>query len=318
MNETAMDMSPYKDFESASHAVLQFLHERLGFGLWVLTRTEGSDWIVLQAEDHKYGIEEGAVFRWEDSFCYHMARGDGPNVAPDTSQVPVYAQAPIGRQVEIGSYIGVPVHEEDGSLFGTLCAIDPSPQQESLRAELPLVEVMAKLLGTVLSRERKSIKQERALERSQQEAMTDVMTGLCNRRGWNIVVAAEEDRARRYGNPTGVIVVDLDGLKKVNDARGHAKGDELIGITGQALREGVRESDVVARIGGDEFAILAVECDRASLESLHERVQASLAAYGITASTGIATRSPELGLSHAISEADRQMYANKSTRGRKR
>lgn len=311
-------MSPFRDFESASQAVLRFLNKRLGFGLCMMTRVEGADWIVLQADDHKYGVEEGAVFRWADSFCSRMVRGEGPRVAPDVSQVPAYAQAPIGQQVEIGAYVGVPVCEDDGSLFGTLCAIDPVPQDTSVQDELPLIEILAKLLGTVLSRERKATEQERALERSQREAMTDDMTGILNRRGWNRAVAAEEDRARRYGNPMGVLIIDLDGLKQVNDVQGHAKGDELIARAAQALTESVRKSDVVARLGGDEFAVLAVECDRAALECLDQRVRTCLAANGVTASIGIASRRPGLGLSDAIAEADRLMYASKSTGRTKR
>ena len=120
---------PLHDFESAGRAVLAFLHRRLGFGLWMITRTEGEDWIVLQVEDHGYGISPGTVFRWADSFCSEMVQNNGPKVAPNSDIVPAYAAAPIGQQVPIKAYIGVPLSNADGSLFGTLCAIDPSRQQ---------------------------------------------------------------------------------------------------------------------------------------------------------------------------------------------
>lgn len=140
-----------KDFEGAAHAVLSFLHLRMGFGLWMVTRTEGEDWIVLQAEDHGYGVTEGTVFRWADSFCSRMVEGDGPRVAPDSDSVPAYATAAIGRHVKIGAYVGVPLRRGDGSLFGTLCAIDPQIQAESIVEEQQLIELLAGLLSTLLA-----------------------------------------------------------------------------------------------------------------------------------------------------------------------
>jgi len=91
----------------------------------MVTRTKGDDWIVLHAEDHGYGVENDAVFKRADSFCSQMVQGLGPSMASDSDLMPAYASAPIGKQVKIGAYVGVPLSDADGSLFGTLCAIDP-------------------------------------------------------------------------------------------------------------------------------------------------------------------------------------------------
>ena len=72
----------FSDFDAAAHSVLEFLYHRLSFDLWMVTRTEGDDWIVLQALDHGYGVKEGSVFRWADSFCSQMVLGLGPCIAP--------------------------------------------------------------------------------------------------------------------------------------------------------------------------------------------------------------------------------------------
>jgi len=101
MNLDVTALPPFKDFESASRAVLTYLHEQLGFGLWMMTRTEGRDWIVLQVEDHYYNVKEGTVFTWTDSFCSQMVQGFGPRVAPCSREIPVYEAAPIGQQVTI-------------------------------------------------------------------------------------------------------------------------------------------------------------------------------------------------------------------------
>lgn len=311
-----LDIQAFSGFDSAARAILGFLQERIGFDLWMVTRTEGQDWIVLQASDHGYGVEEGNVFRWADSFCCQMVAGYGPRIAPCSDAILAYAIAPIGRQVQIGAYIGVPLTCSDGSLFGTLCAIHPTPQSEAITNELALVELLAKLLSTILNVDLRAAEQTRFAERARGEAMSDVLTELYNRRGWENLLAREETRCQQLGYPACVISLDLDGLKQVNDAQGHANGDELLKQTAQALLSAVRRQDVVARLGGDEFAILVVECDRAAGDLLMERIQTSLMAVQVKASLGIAQRDPSSGLFQAWVQADQAMYACKRSRAR--
>ena len=301
----------FENFQAASRATLEFLHQRLGFALWMVTRTEGNDWIVLQTEDHGYGVKPGTVFQWADSFCSEMIKGNGPRVAPDSNQVPAYLDAPIGRQVPIQAYVGVPLRHSDGSLFGTLCAIDPDRQPHTLVQEQPLVELLAGMLSTLLQWELKAGSAERRNERLALEAATDVLTSLNNRRAWNDLLAQEEERCRRYGHPAAVLVADLDGLKEVNDGAGHAAGDLLLQQAAKALQGAARETDLVARLGGDEFGILAIECDRQGAETLLLRARAALHEAGVPASVGMALRNPASGLQAAWDSADLAMYAVK-------
>lgn len=309
--EVLVNLNSFSDFESAGQAVLAFLHQRLEFDLWMVTRTEGDDWIVLQSEDHGYKVDPGTVFRWADSFCSEMVKGNGPRIAPRSALVPAYAAAEIGRQVHIEAYVGVPLVREDGSLFGTLCAIDPSPQAESLAREQDLVELLGALLSSVLQLELKAQAELRHAERLKSEALSDSMTNLFNRRGWDLLLESEENRCRRYGHPAAVLVVDLDHLKQINDTQGHAAGDELIRRTGVALRQAARSLDVIARLGGDEFSILAVECDPQGAETLLARTREALAEAGIHASIGLAQRVPSEGLLSAWAAADQRMYEDK-------
>jgi len=302
---------PFPNFETVAREALSFLHRRLGFDLWMVTRTAGEDWIVLQAEDHGYNVTDGTVFHWADSFCSRMVAGLGPRIAPRSNDIPAYASAPIGRQVSIGAYVGVPLMGPGGSLFGTLCAIDPQVQPESIRDELELVEMIGSLLSAVLQAELRYATEVRRTERAQAEALSDPLTGLFNRRGWMQLVAGEENRCRRHGYPASVLVIDLDGLKIVNDSRGHFVGDELISRTGSVLAAVARTQDIVARVGGDEFAVLAFECDRSGTDALVQRIRTALEAAGISASIGHAMRDPARGLPEAWIEADRAMYDEK-------
>jgi diguanylate cyclase len=300
------------DFREAAARVLKFLHGHLGFDLWMITRTEGEDWIVLQVEDSSYGVNQGQVFRWTDSFCSRMVQGLGPRIAPDSASVPVYTEAPIGQKVQIGSYAGVPLTYRDGSLFGTLCAIDPRRQPDSITRELPLIELLADMLSSLLHNELAATEATRAAERAQIEAETDVITGLFNRRGWNRVLEAEETRCKTLGNPACVIAVDLDGLKQINDRRGHSAGDELIQRAAKVIGDATRKHDAVARIGGDEFTILGLDCDAESSSRLAKRISSQLTGAGVTASVGFTMRNPAKGLDAAWKDADIEMYRDKT------
>ena len=300
-----------QDFESAGKAVLAFLHQRLGFDLWMITRTEGADWIVLQAEDHGYGVNPGSVFRWTDSFCSEMVKGNGPRIAPRSEEIPAYAAAPIGKQVPIKAYVGIPLTRSDGSLSGTLCAIHPSPQPASIVDEQALLEMLGHMLSALLQAEFKTTEATRHTEQLKVESLTDAMTTLYNRRGWDQLILAEEARCRRFGHPAAVLMIDLDGLKAINDSQGHAAGDALIVRTGDVLKKVVRSVDIAARLGGDEFGIISTECNRAEGEVLLRRVREALAEADIQASVGFALRKPDRGLDVAWKEADQLMYAEK-------
>lgn len=312
--KTSISPPTFNDFDTCGRAVLTFLRQRLGFGLWMITRTEGDEWIVLQVEDNGYGVTSGNVFQWADSFCYQMVQGNGPRIAPDSDLVDSYVTAPIGRQVPIKAYIGVPLTNPDGTLFGTLCAIAPAVQPHAITQEIELIELLAGLLSTILVSELEANKEARRSERLEMEAQTDALTQISNRRAWDHFLAKEEDRCRRYGHPSAVLVIDLDDLKQVNDEQGHAEGDALIVRAAQALRKAAREVDVVARLGGDEFGMIAVECDIAGAHALLARTRQALADNAVEASVGMAVRIPSSGLKSAWESADQQMYEAKRAR----
>ncbi|QUN70145.1 MULTISPECIES: sensor domain-containing diguanylate cyclase [Pseudomonas] len=299
------------NFESASIRALTFLRQKLGFQLCMVTRAEGNDWTVLHSDDKGYGVVPGDVFNWDDSFCCEMVKGLGPNIAADANQVPAYAAAEIGRKIPIGAYIGVPLRFADGRLFGTLCGIDPSVQPDDICEHQELIEVLGEMLSTILQMELRVDEEERRAERFQAQALTDALTGLYNRGGWEQLLAKEEARYQRYRQSSVVIVVDLDELKTVNDLQGHAAGDSLIKRAASALQAASRSEDVVARLGGDEFGIIGVGCDLAAGHALCSRLEAALDAEGIKASYGLAVTTRTTRIAAALTIADNEMYEQK-------
>jgi len=306
-----LELRGYDDFVTAGHAVLKLLRDRMGFDLWMITRVVGDDWIVLQAEDHGYGVKEGSVFSWVDSFCSEMVKGNGPCIASHSNQVTSYRNAPINQQVKIGAYIGLPLIRKDGTLFGTLCGIHPTPVSEDLNRELPLLEVLIRLLSSCLDAELDVQQERRRADRAEMEAQTDALTGLYNRRGWNRLLAAEEHRCHSLGYPACVIVIDLDDLKQINDIYGHALGDQHLKRLAKVLMSVLRKDDVAARLGGDEFAILGIEMNGTAAFALVERLRLACTAAGVDISIGLALRHPAANLETAWQQADAEMYRQK-------
>ena len=157
---------------------------------------------------------------------------------------------------------------------------------------------------------------------------TDVLTGLPNRRALKQRLAMEFRRSVRYGTPVSLLLVDIDGLKQLNDTEGHAAGDRLIRSVAAAITQGLRESDFGARWGGDEFAIVAPNTAASAARSSGERLVADIAKprvdhhhLGSSVSVGIATFDPadeaSPNLDALVRAADDALYRAKAS-GRNR
>jgi diguanylate cyclase (GGDEF)-like protein len=121
------------------------------------------------------------------------------------------------------------------------------------------------------------------------EALKDPLTGLLNHRAFQERLAEELRRAERTGDPVSLVALDLDDFKAINDAHGHAAGDEALRTVAAALRDELRATDVCGRVGGDEFTLALVDADVGQAERIVERVRARLAAAPrpLTISAGI-------------------------------
>jgi diguanylate cyclase (GGDEF)-like protein len=157
----------------------------------------------------------------------------------------------------------------------------------------------------------------------------DPLTGLANRRQFELALAREIDRVARAGEPALVLIADIDRFKAVNDTHGHAAGDLVIQSVAQSLNECVRPMDTVARLGGEEFAIILPNCPPAFGQTVAERIRRKVeqrpVAIGLTESINITISlggafAPQWVRSSAplwIERADQQLYRAK-TEGRNR
>jgi diguanylate cyclase (GGDEF)-like protein len=161
----------------------------------------------------------------------------------------------------------------------------------------------------------------RRFETAQREvhrlATTDELTGLANQRGLYEVVREIPGKLRKKGLDLTVVYVDVDDLKSVNDRYGHAAGDALIRSVAEVLRAAFREHDTIARVGGDEFAVLITSPSQEDAEDLVERAHQRLADKGISASLGSASASsaaPDFDTNTLLERADAAMYEAKMIR----
>ena len=305
------------DFAGASREVLSFLHQRMGMDLWMVSRADNEDWVVLAAEDHGYGVKQGDVFRWVDTLCARMVRGEGPRIAPRATDVPAYADLPLTRQLPIGAYVGMPLVDSKGQLFGTLCGLNPQPMPAAIVEEQPMVEVLADMLSGLLSAELATTALAREAEAARSEALTDSLTGLANRRGWETALAAEEERCRRYGATACVVAIELDGLKNpcsTVDAREAC--DAVLVRAAQALRQTVRKPDTLARLDDDRFVVLGVECTTAEAMALMRRLEQGVQGAELSAALGMAMRNRTSGLFDTFDRAIDAMVEHRDARAR--
>jgi diguanylate cyclase (GGDEF)-like protein len=153
----------------------------------------------------------------------------------------------------------------------------------------------------------------------ERQALADGLTGLANRRAAADALHAEAARAQRLETPLSVVLADLDGFKEVNDVRGHAVGDEVLRVFADVLRETLRESDVAARWGGEEFLLLLPGADEEGAAQLADRVRTVLAAREIdgapdlrvTASFGVAAYEGQANTEQLVDAADAALYRAK-------
>jgi diguanylate cyclase (GGDEF)-like protein len=188
------------------------------------------------------------------------------------------------------------------------------PDDHRDATDLALLEAKAGLFGALLQQLHRTQALLAELEQARVDADTDPLTGLLNRRGWNRQLFREEARCQRYGQSCTLLVIDLDDLKQTNDQQGHCAGDRLIRQVGRLLADTVRQPDVVARVGGDEFAVLLVNTDALHARGFEKRLAAALSDAGIRASTGKASWQPGEALQDTLCRADKAMYANKPVR----
>jgi len=241
------------------------------------------------------------------SFCSHAILRSEATVVGDALNDPRFADNPyVLGDPNIRFYAGQPIVAPGGDPVGTLCVFDDAPRDPSDFDDAVLGDLAAMAEAEIA-----------ALTL----AIGDELTGLSNRRGFEMLGERLFSASRRMGLPLTVVFADLDKLKMINDRFGHDAGDRALRETAAVLEQVLRRSDLIARLGGDEFsAILAgAESDSAAsalarIETeLEERNAATGEPFDLSLSVGMATAQPDsqVGLADLLASADAAMYEAK-------
>jgi len=247
----------------------------------------------------------------EWSFCSVAIETGERLVLPDALEDPRFRQNPlVTEDPSIRFYAGQPIRAPGGAFVGTLCIIDREPRELSDEDQSLLADMAA------------MVEHEFATHRM---ATIDELTGLSNRRGFNMLAKQALAFCIRVGRPATLLAFDLNGFKAINDTLGHAAGDAALQSFSAELMANYRDSDVLARVGGDEFCVLlsgttAAEAPLA-LNHLAERVgrrnegRDDLA--HIRYSVGTAEFDPErhTTIADLVLEEDELMYVDKRSQG---
>jgi diguanylate cyclase (GGDEF)-like protein len=155
----------------------------------------------------------------------------------------------------------------------------------------------------------------------EKQSREDALTGVANRRHFDERLTVEIARAERYGNPLCLLLLDLDHFKRINDSAGHAAGDDVLRLAARSMAASARATDFVARIGGEEFAVLLPEQDFSGAFAVAENLRALVAGLDttaiapglrVTASLGIAALRPGEARDSLLRRADAALYAAKA------
>jgi diguanylate cyclase (GGDEF)-like protein len=253
-----------------------------------------------------FGLSVSETHR-DVSFCGHAILGDEAFVIQDTHKDPRFTDNPlVTGEPYIRFYAGYPIRYSDGSKLGTLCLLDQSPRHFTQREQL-ILEDLAKIVEHEIH--------------AVQLATIDELTEIPNRRGFFASATQALSLCRRQKLPVSLVFLDLNQFKPINDRFGHAEGDKALIRFATMLNQVCRQTDIAARIGGDEFALLLPNASTAAVDKILTRFASMVAQenqeqtldYRIAYSHGVVHFDPDKhqDLDDLLAEGDQLMYLRK-------
>jgi diguanylate cyclase (GGDEF)-like protein len=239
------------------------------------------------------------------SFCGHAILEDEVFVIEDATADPRFSDNPLVVDgPKIRAYAGCPVRGPGGYNIGTLCVIDQKPRSFD-ENQINILRDFAALVTNELV--------------SYRLATTDELTGIANRRGFEMLATQALAMSERSGEPGTAVLIDLDDFKTINDLYGHEAGDEALIRFSELLSHNFRDGDVVGRLAGDEFCALLINADSElatlSISRLQRAVEISndRADIPLSFSAGVGTIVPgkHRDLWDVMRDADKHMYQRK-------
>lgn len=328
LEKLALTINDSNDLEELVRPFLEILEEITGLESTYLTHIDEAQGLqhILYANNTKtqqLDIPEGLSVEWGDTLC-KRALDEQKSFTDDVASC--WGDSQAAMQLGINTYLSEPIRIGDGELFGTLCGASGSRISINIEARR-LLTMLAKLIARQLERDRLLERLQRENLVFSQQALTDPLTGIPNRRASLQELTRALAGVNRSGTPLHLAFIDLDGFKAINDQYGHDAGDRFLIQIAQRLSEGLRDSDFVARYGGDEFLVFGPACSadlEESRDAIGTRLESlTIGTYDLSGeaffyagpSVGVVTAlADEKDSTSLISRADAAMYAVKQAR----
>ncbi len=326
LSRLAEAVADTEDLEGLVRPLLEIIGTITGLESTYLTYIDtdkGVQKIVYARNSGQLQLPEDLSVPWDDTLC-KRALEEGRAYTDAVGEC--WGDSGAARELGITTYLTEPVRLVDGELYGTLCGASSERVGISPHS-LKLLKLFSQLISHQLERERLLDLLEAQNREYSQHALSDPLTGIANRRA--LLNELERMLAQAERNETAVHIafIDLDNFKAINDTHGHDVGDRfLLEITGK-LKDGLRGSDLLARVGGDEFVVVgtaAAGSDSQGREELCKRLEAlSRGSFNVGgfeidyagASVGvISSRKGERDVPALLARADEAMYLVKKRR----
>ena len=278
-------------------------------GFIVQYRPEGFMAVVASEKtEKKYGTGD-VIDPDVNLYCKKVVENKDSVYVPDATKDTYWDTNPEVADGLI-SYLGLPIRSPDGGIFGTICVLDVKAT-----AYTPIYPRLLAQFRDIVEADLQLIERNKTL---QEIAITDEMTGLYNRRGFRMLAHQQHKLALRLEQTMGLLYMDIDDLKEINDLIGHEAGDEAIITAAKCITCCLRENDISARIGGDEFVALVLLSELETLELLIERLSRFFAQQRLSFGRdlhvsigGILVPEVEMDFDQLMESADQEMYRAK-------
>jgi diguanylate cyclase (GGDEF)-like protein len=314
LREVGLTLSSNLDFNQVSALILDLMNRVIPFDIGAFLTTEGTE--LRLAGIKGPGNTQLLIGRTYPvsgcRLCNMSIQRMRPLISGIASPDDIFL--PLDPSLGIHSYLGVPIVFRDHATG--LIALYNASARPFAEKDAQVAEIFANQVAISLDNSRR-------VEQMEKQAVTDELTGLCNRRAFADIAEKEVGRARRYQRPLALILFDIDHFKNVNDTHGHLVGDQVLRVLAAAVKKIVRATDTICRFGGEEFIVLMPEAMRdealAMAERLREKVSditvvAPEGTLSLTISLGVAGLEPDKDetLESLIGRADKAMYSAKA------
>ena len=204
------ELESFDGFHELAGNVLGYLRVLTDMPSWVIALVAEGTWTVVASDDVTGRYPVGLRLPWKGTLCSRLVDQRAPMIAPDVDAVRAYRTAEMRSIRPISAYVGVPFHDANGELLGTLCGFDITPQSDSLHVHAPTIALLASLLSTQLRTESKAIAEANRAQAALAISRGDILTGLVNRTGMDELLRREEARCRRYKCTATLVLVRLN------------------------------------------------------------------------------------------------------------